>query len=88
MLLYNVFGDSMSEVEKKIIEVIDKIRPFLISDGGDIEYVKFEDGIVYVKLLGHCSNCSIMDVTLKDGIEMALINEVPEVIEVKNIDSI
>ena len=88
MLLYNVFGDSMSEVEKKIIEVIDKIRPFLISDGGDIEYVKFEDGIVYVKLLGHCSNCSIMDVTLIDGIEMALINEVPEVIEVKNIDSI
>ena len=78
----------MSDVEKRIIAVIDKIRPFLISDGGDIEYIKFEDGIVYVKLLGHCSNCSIMDVTLKDGIEMALINEVPEVIEIVNIDSI
>ena len=49
--------------------------------------VKFEDGIVYVKLLGHCSNCSIMDITLKDGIEMALINEIPEVIEVRNIDT-
>lgn len=86
-LVYNYLGDFMKEVETKIIEVIDKIRPFLVSDGGDIEYIKFEDGIVYVKLLGHCSNCSIMDVTLKDGIEMALINEVPEVIEVRNIDS-
>ena len=85
--MYNDFGEIMNEIENKIIEVIDKIRPFLISDGGDIEYVKFEDGIVYVKLLGHCSNCSIMDVTLKDGIEMALINEVPEVVEVKNIDN-
>lgn len=84
--MYNVFGDLMSEVEKKINETIDKIRPFLISDGGNIEYVKFEDGIVYVRLLGHCSNCSIMDVTLKDGIEMALVNEIPEVIEVRNID--
>ena len=77
---------NMTEVEKKIITVIDKIRPFLISDGGNIEFVKFENGIVYVKLLGHCSNCAIMDVTLKDGIEVALVNEIPEVIEVRNID--
>ena len=76
----------MSEIETKIISVIDRIRPFLISDGGDIEYIKFEDGIVYVRLLGHCSNCSIMDVTLKEGIELALINEIPEVIEVINVD--
>lgn len=87
LLLYNILGDFMDEVEKKILEVINKIRPFLISDGGNIEFVKFVDGIVYVKLLGSCSNCSIMDVTLKDGIEMALINEVPEVIEVRNINS-
>ena len=66
--------------------VIDKIRPFLVSDGGDVEFVKYENGIVYVKLLGHCKNCAIMDVTLKEGIEMALINEVPEVIEVRNVE--
>ena len=76
----------MSEVEKKIIATIEKIRPFLVSEGGDIKYIKFEDGIVYVKMLGHCSNCSFMDVTLKDGIEIALLNEVPEVIEVVNVD--
>lgn len=76
----------MKETEQKIIEVIDKIRPFLISDGGNIEYVKFEDGIVYVKIMGHCSNCPMLDVTLKDSIEIAIINEVPEVIEVRNIN--
>lgn len=76
----------MKEIEQKIIEVIDKIRPFLISDGGNIEYVKFEDGIVYVKMMGHCSDCPMLDTTLKDSIEIAIINEVPEVVEVKNIN--
>lgn len=72
-------------IEKKIISVIEKIRPFLISDGGNIEYIKFEEGIAYVKMMGHCSNCPMMDITLKDSIEIAIINEVPEVIEVRNI---
>lgn len=75
----------MKDVEVRIKDVIEKMRPFLISDGGDIEYIKFEEGIVYVRLLGHCSECAIMDVTLKDGIEFALVNEVPEVVEVRNI---
>lgn len=76
----------MNEIEKKIISTIEKIRPFLISDGGNIEYVKYEDGIVYVKMLGHCSNCPMLDMTLKESIEVAIINEVPEVIEVININ--
>lgn len=76
----------MNDVEKKIISVIDKLRPFLISEGGDIEFVKFEDGIVYVKLLGQCNNCPMADVTLKDGVEFTLINEIPEVTEVININ--
>ena len=76
----------MKETEQRIIEVIDKIRPFLISDGGNIEYVKFEGGIVSVKMMGHCSDCPMLDVTLKDSIEIAIINEVPEVIEVRNIN--
>lgn len=75
----------MNETEQKIIDVIDKIRPFLISDGGNIEYIRFEDGIVYVKMMGHCSDCPMLDVTLKESIELAITSEVPEVIEVKNI---
>lgn len=76
----------MKKIEEKITQVINKIRPFLISDGGNIEFVKFENGILYVKMMGHCSDCPMLDVTLKDSIEMTIINEIPEVIEVKNID--
>jgi len=75
-----------NEIELKIIALIDKIRPFLISDGGNLEYIKFEDGIVYVRLTGACKDCSMIDITLKDGIEEMIINEIPEVKEVKNID--
>ena len=76
----------MKNTEEKIIEIIDKIRPFLISDGGNIEFVKFEDGIVYIKMLGHCSECPLIDTTLKDSLEVAIINDVPEVVEVRNIN--
>lgn len=75
----------MKETEQKIIDIIEKIRPFLISDGGNIEYVKFEEGIVYVKMMGHCSDCPMLDVTLKESIELAITSEIPEVIEVRNI---
>ena len=54
----------------------------------NIEFIKFENGIVYVKFIGNCADCGLIDVTLKDGIEMALINEIPEVVEVKNINDI
>lgn len=75
-----------NEIELKIIALIDKIRPFLISDGGNLEYVKYEEGIVYVRLTGACKDCSMIDITLKDGIEEMIVNEIPEVKEVKNID--
>lgn len=75
----------MNKQEKKIIEIIDKLRPFLINDGGNIEFVKYEDNIVYVKMIGACANCHMLDITLKDGIEAAIMNEVPEVKELVNI---
>lgn len=71
--------------EKKIIEIIEKLRPYLIGDGGDLEFVKYEDHIVYVRLLGACANCNMIDITLKDGIEAAIQEEVPEVEEVVNL---
>lgn len=75
----------MKKNEKRIKEIIDSIRPYLVGDGGDIEYVKYEDNIVYVRLTGACANCSIIDMTLKDGIESTIIEEVPEVKAVINI---
>ena len=74
------------EVIKKINEVIGRIRPYLQNDGGDVEFKKYENGVVYVSMVGACSNCSIANVTLEDGIEAALINEIPEVIKVVNVD--
>lgn len=73
------------QIESKIRALIDKIRPFLISDGGNLEFVKYEENIVYVKLLGACSNCPMMDITLKDGIEQLIVGEIPEVKEIRNV---
>ncbi len=71
--------------EEKIKEIIDKLRPFLVSDGGDIEFIKYEDNIVYVKMSGACAGCELIDLTLKDGIEGAIKAEVPSVKEVINV---
>ena len=51
-----------------------------------MEFQKYENGVVYVRLTGACSNCPLSDHTLESGIETALINEIPEVIKVVNID--
>lgn len=67
------------EVENRIQAVLERIRPFLISDGGNFQYIKFEDGFVYIKLLGACSDCPISDTTINDGIEAMLVDEIPEV---------
>ena len=75
----------MKKEVEKIIEVIDTLRPFLINDGGNIEFVKYEDNIVYIQMMGACSDCAMLDLTLKDGIEMAIKEEVPSVKQVVNI---
>ena len=72
---------------EKIIKVLDDLRPYLIADGGDIEFVKFENGKEYVKKLGACSECGLIDFTIKDGVEAMLINEIPEVKEVEVIQN-
>ncbi|MGN0973142.1 MAG: NifU family protein [Bacilli bacterium] len=76
----------MDKTEEKIIEVLDKIKPFLESDGGNLEFVKYEEGNVYIKLSGACSHCSMIDYTIKDGIEATLVEEIPEVVSVIRID--
>lgn len=71
--------------EEIIIDTIDKIRPFLINDGGNIEFIKYENNIVYVKLSGACENCDLIDITLKDSIELMIKEMVPDVMEVVSI---
>jgi len=72
-------------IEKQVKEVLHKVRPYLQRDGGDVRYIRFEDGIVYVEMLGACVGCSALDSTLKDGIEAILLEEVPGIIGVENI---
>ena len=73
----------MEDTVKLIKETLDKVRPFINRDGGDIEYVDFIDGIVYVNMKGACADCIMIDSTLSDGIEIILQEEVPGVIGVK-----
>ena len=73
-------------IEKRIIEVLDRIKPYLENDGGSVKFNRFENGVVYVTMTGACSNCELATYTLEDGIESALINEIPEVIKVVNED--
>ena len=73
-------------VEMEIIQVLDRIIPFIQRDGGDLRLVKYEDGIVYVKLYGACVGCAALDQTLSDGVEALLKEEIPEVVKVVNVD--
>lgn len=75
----------MENMEEQIKNVIHKLRPYLQRDGGDIEYVDFKDGIVYVRMLGACAGCTMIDDTLKDGVEQILMEEVPGVLGVQNV---
>ena len=70
----------------KVKVLIDKLRPFLLNDGGNLEFVKLENDIVYVRMMGACKDCEMMDITLKEGIEEIIISEIPEIKEVRNID--
>lgn len=70
--------------EDKIIEFIDKVRPYLKRDGGDFEFVEFKEGIVYIRLLGNCAQCSSSIVTV-DYIEEMMQEEIPGIIAVKQV---
>lgn len=74
----------MNEIEEKIKEVLNKIRPYLNQDGGDVEFVKFKDGICYVRLQGACAGCMFADMTISNTVEEILVSEIPEVIKVVN----
>ncbi len=69
----------------QVQEVLDKLRPFLLRDGGDCELVDVEDGVVKLRLLGACGSCPSSTITLKAGIERALLEEVPGVVEVEQV---
>jgi Fe-S cluster biogenesis protein NfuA len=70
--------------EERILEVLDQIRPALHADGGDVEFLGFDEaeGKVHLRLMGACETCPISMFTLKEGIEKRIRGSVPEVLEV------
>jgi len=74
------------ELEKKVKNVLDQIRPYLQADGGDVEFIEMtEDKVVNVRLLGMCGNCPHSQMTLKSGIEAAVKRVLPEISAVESI---
>ena len=73
----------MDSTEQLIIETLDKIRHFLQKDGGDIIYRKFEEGIVYVSMIGACDGCAYAEADIKELVQIILQEEVPGVLEVR-----
>lgn len=69
-------------MKEKVEKSLDKIRPALMVDGGNVELVEVKDDVVKVKLTGACGGCPMSQMTLKMGIERHLKNEIPEIKEV------
>ncbi|MDK9718198.1 MAG: NifU family protein [Trichlorobacter sp.] len=70
---------------EKVQAVLDQVRPMLQRDGGDVELIEVVDGIVKVKLQGACGSCPMSTMTLKMGIEKAIKEQIPEIIEVQQV---
>jgi len=75
--------DTGIAMKEKAQEAIDKIRPMLQRDGGDVELVDVRDGIVTVRLKGACAGCPMSQMTIKNGIEKFLKKEIPEIVAVQ-----
>lgn len=73
----------LKSIEQQILATLEKISPFLQRDGGDVEFVSYSEGIVYVRMKGACVGCAMVDETVSMGIEMILIEEVPGVVKVE-----
>ena len=76
----------MSDLNQRIEQALDEIRPFLKSDGGDIELVGIENNTVKVQLLGTCVDCSVNQMTLKQGVELTVKKHAPEIDQVVNVE--
>ena len=71
------------ETIKLIKKTLDKVRPFLQRDGGDVTFDSYENGIVYVNIHGACEGCALINNDIEEGIEVILMEEVPGVIAVR-----
>ncbi len=76
---------AVSDLKQSVEKALEKIRPLLQRDGGDIELVEVNDGVVKVRLTGACKGCPMSQMTLKQGVEKMLLKEVPGLKEVQAV---
>lgn len=74
-----------ADVVAKVKKLVDELRPYIQMDGGNVDFVKYEDNIVYLQLSGACVGCPSSQVTLKMGLERRIKDEIPEVQAVESI---
>jgi Fe-S cluster biogenesis protein NfuA len=72
-------------MKEKVEKALSEIRPHLQADGGDVELVEVENGIVKVKLTGACGGCPMSQMTLKQGIETHIKKSIPEIVSVESV---
>ncbi len=72
-------------MRERVEKALDKIRPALQRDGGDVELVDVVDGVVKVRLKGACGSCPMSQMTLKNGIEQVVKQEIPEIVSVESV---
>ncbi len=78
--------EEKTELQEKVLNVIEQLRPYLQADGGDIQLVNITDeNVVNVELLGACGSCPYSQMTLKNGVEVAMRKAIPEIKSVETI---
>ncbi|GIV43526.1 MAG: hypothetical protein KatS3mg035_0649 [Bacteroidia bacterium] len=75
----------MKTLIERVEEVLDTLRPYLQSDGGDVQVVDIEGDVLKVKLLGNCENCNMNTMTMKAGLEQSIIKSIPEIKKVEAV---
>jgi Fe-S cluster biogenesis protein NfuA len=83
-LFERIFMKGEAIMREKVEEALNKIRPMLQADGGDVELVDVQEGVVTVRLQGACAGCPMSQMTLKNGIEKILKKEIPEIVSVES----
>ena len=75
-----------NEIEVKINEVLDNLRPYLNSDGGDVDFIKYQDNTVFLRLTGVCGCCPHKNETINNSVLVALQAAIPEIKDVINVE--
>jgi len=70
------------DIQTRVLQALDKVRPYLQSHGGDVELLSLQDGVLHLRLKGSCGSCNSSSVTLKNAVEEAVIEAAPEIVEI------